>query len=271
MEVNSGLSQGAILLTIKSWKFILVLPFLAAYLVLLTGSSSSEPVIPDEAKTAIVDQASVLKPDPDFIEKATGCLLNLGLPVDYFQGDEITVDFYRRLAESGYKIIVFRAHSGLMSNDKKTEQKTCLFTNQPYSRTDCIVDQLSSRVGEAKLDNYPSQFSIDGDFIENCSPAQFNQTVIIMMGCSSLEKDDLARAFIKKGASIYIGWNESVGLYYVENATLTLLDYLSQGNISLGSGVKTTMQEIGQDRVSGAELRYYPDQKGEATLAELLK
>ncbi len=255
--------------------FNLILPLflLAACLGLANDGFPQEPVNakPVESKAAIVDQLSVLKPDPGFIQQATDRLNNLGLPVDYFQGEAITVDFYRRLADSGYKIIVFRAHSGLMRNADRTEQKTCLFTNQPYSRMACIGDQLAGWVGEARVDNYPPQFSVDSDFIEKSSPAEFNHTVIVMMGCSSLEKDDLARAFINKGASVYIGWNDSVGLDYVQAATLTLLDRLSWGENSLGLTVATTMREEGPDLISGAKMKYYPNQSGKETLAGLLK
>jgi hypothetical protein len=262
---GSGMTINARVLRLIPFLLILAVCSLVA-----AGCSSDEPVLPSEARAAIVDQISSLNPDPDFIQKATGCLNNMGLPVDYFQGDQITVDLYRRLPASGYKIVVFRTHSGLMSNGDRTEQKTCLFTNQPYSRMSCIMDQLSGRVGQARLDDYPPQFSIDGDFIENSTPAEFKRTLILMMGCSTLEKDDLARSFIKKGASVYIGWNQSVGYSYVDNATLVLLEQLSRENTSLQSAVTATMSEIGVDRVSGAELKYYPAQDGDATLAGLL-
>ena len=40
--------------------------------------------------------------------------------------------------------------------------------------------------------------------------ADFDGTVIIMMGCDSLHYTDMATAFVEKGAAAYIGWDASV-------------------------------------------------------------
>jgi hypothetical protein len=232
-------------------------------------SGCSSPELPVEAKAAIIDQLNPSEPDPAFVNRATAILQDNGFKVDYYQGDQITVDLYRRLPALGYGIVIFRAHSGLLGTGEKRIQKTCLFTNQLYSRTAEMGDQLSDRLVKARNDEDPPIFGIGADFVGKSMRSGFNRTAIIMMGCSSLENDDLARAFIEKGASVYTGWNASVGLNYVEDVTLALLDNLSD-NVSLESAVKAAMQEKGPDSLSGAKLEYYPEKGGAITLAWLL-
>jgi hypothetical protein len=50
-------------------------------------------------------------------------LEDYGFEVDVYQGDNITVDFYRRLPTYGYRLIVFRAHSGLLAEDGVVEHE----------------------------------------------------------------------------------------------------------------------------------------------------
>lgn len=37
-----------------------------------------------------------------------------GFKVDIYEGKEVSVNFYRELPKYGYRLIIFRAHSGLM-------------------------------------------------------------------------------------------------------------------------------------------------------------
>jgi hypothetical protein len=245
--------------------FILIVPGL----LIVNGCSS--PELPDESnKAAIIDQLSRSEPNQDFIAKATAALQNNGFEVDYYQGEEITVDLYRKLPALGYRLIVFRAHSGLMGNGRKADQKTCLFTNQLYNQTAEIRDQLSNRLVKAGTDENPPVFGINADFVGKSMKAEFSRTVVIMMGCSSLESSDMAQSFIQKGASVYTGWNESVGLAYVEDVTLTLLAKFFSPEVSIEAAVNATMREKGPDAESGAELKYYPETGGTTTLTGLL-
>jgi hypothetical protein len=235
--------------------FILIV-FAALTLVLSACSSSALPV--EGNKAAIVDQLSITEPNPAFIHQATATLQEQGLKVDYFQGDQITVDLYRRLPESGYSLIIFRAHSGLMGPGPKANQKTCLFTNQPYSKTDEFIDQLTDRVVSSAVDDKPPLFGIGAEFVAKSMRGKFNQTLIIMMGCSSLDSTDLARAFVMKGSSACIGWNAGVHLKFDEEVVLSLLDRLLCDHLPVDAAVDRTMREKGPDPDSGALLKYYP-------------
>jgi hypothetical protein len=246
--------------------FILIVPGLILY----SGCPSTG--LPVEAKAAIIDQLYILEPNQTFIDQATASLKKYGFTVDCYQGNEITVDFYRKLPALGYSLIIFRAHSGLLGSGDKAIPRTCLFSNEPYSETAHISEQLSDRLAKARIDeNHPWVFGIGADFVKKSMQANFNHTAVIMMGCSTLFIDDLARSFIEKGASVYTGWNATVGLDYVDNTALVLLDKLLSYNVSIGSAVRETMQEKGADPTWGAELKYYPGPSDQKTLNSLLK
>ena len=61
-----------------------------------------------------------------------------------------------------------------------------------------------------------------------------------------------------------------LGLNYDDEVTLAFLDKLAVDNTSIESAVTSAIQEKGPDPDSGAELKYFPDQGGKATLAGLL-
>jgi hypothetical protein len=245
--------------------FILIVPGL-----LIVNGCSSPELQNESNKAAIIDQLSGSEPNQAFITKTTAVLKNNGFEVDYYQGEKITVDLYRKLPALGYRLIIFRAHSGLMGNGRKTDQKTCLFTNQLYSQTAEIGDQLVNRLVKAGTDENPPVFGINADFVGKSMQVGFRHTAVIMMGCSSLESSDMAKSFIQKGASVYTGWNDSVGLSYVEDVTLTLLTKFFSPEVSIEAAVNATMQEKGPDAESGAELKYYPETGGTTTLAGLM-
>lgn len=94
------------------------------YLVLLASAVlplllSCRPAAPDyvadlKPRAAIVDQLHILSPNPAFIDKAVDLLESYGFSVDVWEGEQVTVDFYRELASYGYRLIVLRAHGGIM-------------------------------------------------------------------------------------------------------------------------------------------------------------
>ncbi len=225
---------------------------------MLTGCSHSVPVI--ETKAAIIDQLYTLQANPVFIEQTTQILNGYGYKVDNYRGDEVTVDLLRGLPELGYRVIIFRAHSGLLGSEGKAIPKTCIFTSESYSETRHIPEQLSGKLAKARIDqNNPWVFAIGSDFVTQSMKGKFDHTFIITMGCSTLYIDDLAKAFVNKGASAYVGWNASVDLSYVDSATITLLKELGIENTTIKQALAATMKSAGPDPYWGAKLYYYPE------------
>jgi len=225
-----------------------------------------------ELRAVIVDQLSSLQENETFVTNVTKELEDYGFEVDLYQGDEITVDFYRQLPTHGYKLIVFRAHSGLLAEDEEVIMKTVLFTNEKYSESKYVVEQLNDRLLMASVgEGYPMVFGIPPEFIRESMNGKFDDTVVIMMGCSGIFLIDLAEAFVEKGASVYLAWHGSVELYYVDEATPYLMSQLCSGNLTIKEAVGSTMDVVGPDPEHKAVLKYYPSNNGGKTLKELIK
>jgi hypothetical protein len=223
-------------------------------------------------KAAIVDQLSSFQENEAFITNVTRELEGYGFEVDLYQGDNITVDFYRGLSGRGYKLIVFRAHSGILEGEQGTYLKTTLFTNENYSTTSHVTEQLDDRLFEASIaEGRPWVFSISPKFISESMTKKFGHTVVIMMGCSGIYLTDLAEAFVDKGASAYLAWDASVLLDYTDEATLHLIKQLCSENVTIKEAVDSTMDVIGPDPKYGAELKYYPSGTSDKTLEELIR
>ena len=242
---------------------------------------SCRPAAPDystdlEPRAAIVDQLCLLSPNPAFIEKTVNFLESYGFSVDVWQGERVTVDFYRELASYGYKLIVLRAHGGIMlrvsGQGAAVQDETYLFTGETYQAGKHPGQQLADHVQKALMTpDYPLVFAVNPEFIKEELTGSFDDTVVINMGCSSGYIDDLARAFMKKGASAYLGWSATVTLEYVDEATLTLLEKLITEELSVAEAVNQTMAIAQRDPYYQARLRYYPDNAASKNLGELLK
>jgi hypothetical protein len=244
-------------------------------------TDQSPPDHAGNATAAIIDQLSNLQENEDFVTEVTKELEDYGFEMNLYQGDEITVEFYRQLPTQGYKLIIFRAHSGLLVQNGEVIQRTVVFTNEEYGRSEHIREQLLGQLvmGTACEGCYPVMFGITPEFISTeiltgkitSMEGRFDDTVVIMMGCSGIVLPDLAKAFVDKGASVYLAWDDSVNLYYVDEATAYLMRQLCSGNLSIKEAVDSTMAAIGTDLEYGAELKYYPSSNGDKTLGELIK
>ena len=250
---------------------LLLVTLIIIELVLLPACSQVPSTPTGPAKAAIIDQLYVLQPNQDFIQQTTQELEDYGLEVDLYQGDEITVDLYRQLPGLGYKVIIFRAHAGLLGMEGEIIKRTCLFTNEPYSERKHVAEQLSDQLAMARIDeHHPWVFAIGDEFVTQSMEGQFANTVVIMMGCSCLYLDDLAQAFIEKGASTYLGWDVAVDLSYVDDAAISLVQNLCGENLTVREAVAKTMAEKGPDPHHGAELKYYPAKSGDKVVRELI-
>ena len=258
-------------------RYLTTASVILALTVLILTSCDSTPEEPDGAqdRAAIVDQLYLLESNPTFIAETTALLESRGFTVDLWQGTEVTVEFYRELLQRGYKLIVLRVHSGILLSleESKIEplEKTYLFTGETYTTTRYVSEQLTDKVSNALMtEDYPLVFAVNSEFIEDCE-GNFDNTVIMAMGCESLYFDDMATAFIEKGASVYIGWNTVVSLEYVDTATLDLLGNLCRENMTVAQGVTKTMAEVGHDPYFNAYLKYDPPESGNRNIKELIK
>jgi len=251
---------------------LIILTFIALIMGLSGLAGCSVPDTEENPRAAIIDQLGAVFPNDVFVQQVSGYLEEYGFMVDVHCDEAVTVDLYRHLPSYGYEMIIFRVHSGLLGVDPQVTGKTWLYTDEPYSKTRHLAEQLGNQLTFAKTtDDAPWYCAVSGKFFEKSMEGTFNDTVIIMMGCDCLHYEDLAQAFIEKDASIFVAWDTSVLLDYVDSATPSLVEKLCCDGLSVEEAVRQTMREEGADPRYGSVLKYYPKQNGVKTLKQLIK
>ena len=225
---------------------------------LLRGSfSSGSSAGPKTA--AIVDQLSLTQPNPSFAEAATATLQQAGYAVDYYPGEEVTVDFYKNLATHGYDLIIMRVHSGLARDYGQPTNYVSLFSNEPFSDTKYAAEKAAGLVGRASYyEGSPQYFGIVPAFIESSMAGRFDRSTILLMGCDSLATKTTAEAFIRKGAKAVVGWSGRVSAGHTDATTESLLQLLLLDGLPMKDAVAQTMAELGPDPEYDSKLLVYP-------------
>ena len=250
----------------RSWRAIaglagVAVAVIAGVAIWLAVGSSSEP--PGPPKAAIVDQLSLTFPNEDFIRNSTATLEQAGYVVDYFPGEEVNVEFYRQLPTHDYDVILFRVHADRLQatlNGREIDE-VILFTGEPYSERKYLEERSTARLTIARYyEGGDPYFGIAADFIEDTMVGRFDETKIIMMGCEGLLSDRTAQAFINKGASTYISWDETVSASHTDAASERLLELLLLEGQTPTEAAAQTMEELGPDPTYGSKLLAYPSE-----------
>ncbi|MCL6579224.1 MAG: hypothetical protein K6T73_07540 [Candidatus Bathyarchaeota archaeon] len=205
-------------------------------------------------KAAIIDQIGENYPSDsemtrEFNETSTNILEQAGFSVTYHKRETVTVNFFKELAKYDYGIIILRAHYAKRSSETEVD----VFTSEEYSEG--LYDYVSR--GNYTWEPGKFYFAITPDFIKNLD-GSFPKSIIIAMGCWSLksEYEEMADAFIQKGATVYIGWTEEVDIGHSDNETVRLLRMLLEENKSIADAVSN----IAPDWTfpPGSQMTFYP-------------
>lgn len=240
--------------------------------VLLGGGSAERGTL----KAAIVDQLSIRNPNQSFVERATAILEDAGYAVDYYAGDEVTVEAYRNLARQGYDFVLLRAHSAVPRTDlslpaeidpdilqrimDRIGDDVLLFTSEPYDENAYVDGQKALHLfpvvyaGDPASDSY---FAVSSGFVRSMS-GRFDGATVVLMGCSGLATDRTAAAFVEKGADAVIGWSDTVSPEHTDAAAERLLRLMVEDGLSPAEATEKTAAELGPDPTFGAVLRSYP-------------
>jgi hypothetical protein len=217
-------------------------------------------------KAAIVDQLGAELPDPAFANNATIALETYGFNVTYYN-KTIDVDFFKELAKRNYGVIILRAHSALRSDNSTVD----LFTSEPYRSSAHSDEQDNGLVVKGTLyyAGTPREyFAVTSKFIENLE-GTFPKSIVIAMGCWGLKpglEQTLAGAFVKKGATAFLGWTELVGYSHSDNETSKLLTNLFVHNRTLDEAVSGTEWDFDY----GSQMKYYPTEAGSLRVSDLV-
>ena len=245
--------------------FVLATGALCAVFAFALWSTDSRP---GPARAAIIDQASLTSPNPALVWTATSRLAQAGYQVDYIPGEQVTVDFYRRLPEQGYDLLVIRTHSGLIGEAQQNNQGF-IFTSETYDETKYIADQRARRLivasyattypGESvALRDIPRLFGLAPEFFRSGVTGSFDGALVILMGCNGLTTDSLATALVGRGARQVLSWDGLVSASHTDAATEHLLGHLFVDGLSLEEAVARTMAEVGPDPTYQSKLLSYP-------------
>jgi hypothetical protein len=237
---------------------------IAMLAVWLTGSLGGDTPAPQRA--VIVDQLAVTDPNPEFVRRATKTLQDAGYAVDYMPKEAVDVELYRILPKLNYSMVILRSHSAAYAvlqqgSNKQDFRGVALFTNEPYDKTKHVQEQRSYQVTMASYPDAPADerfFSIDPRFVASAMQGQFHGTTIILMGCAGLSTDDLARAFIARGASRFVSWDRDVTAEHTDKATEQLIKHLAAEHAPVDAAVLRTNIEVGPDPSFGSLLLAYP-------------
>ena len=223
------------------------------------GTGDAEPDGP--LRAAIVDQLDLTFPNQLFREEATATLEAAGYEVEYIPGELVTVDYYRELATHDYDLIVLRIHAAVQqkSNADQTIQLAELFTSERFSEAQHVDEFETGQVGAVVYeDGGEEYFGIGPRFIIDSMVGEFDGATIVMMGCNGLISEQMAEAFVRKGAGSFISWNDLVSVTHTDAATLNLLDQMLVNNLSSSDAAAATMAEVGPDPYYDSVLLSYP-------------
>jgi hypothetical protein len=204
------------------------------------------PTLPSHTtpKALIIDQLALNYPDPSFVTNVTQALVARGYSVDYSGPGTNAVDMFQQLPSQGYNLIIIRAHQG---------GGQAIITSQPYSPSLYDSDQQSGALVAADVESGPLYFAITPQFVSNDMQGTFPGTTVIVMGCAALQgTQDLAVAFLDKGANFFVGWDGSVTIIHTDISTVNLVQLLSTGkSVPDATSIAGTA-----DPVYGARLKY---------------
>ena len=232
---------------------------------LLVDRGGGAPSGPRSA--AIIDQLSLTQPNPEFVSSARSLLGQAGYLVDYYPGEQVSVDFYRGLPDRGYDLILLRVHSAIsIEVDPVTGERTekdfvGLFTGEPYDETKRTEEEQQGLLGPGQYyEGSPKSFVIGPRFVEYSMRGRFDDTLIVMMGCDGLRSQVTAEAFLDKGAQAFVSWSKPVSASHTDAATERLLEKLLLEGLSAADAVVQTAAEVGRDPFHDAELRILTDE-----------
>lgn len=240
----------------NKWLAAVISLLVTGLLVCLFVFSSSTTIykaIPYTA--AIIDQLGITHPNATFIQNTKNTLTSAGFSVNYYNYSQITVDFYRQLPSKRYSLIILRVHSCVGEYTRLTS----LYTSESYSEWAYQLEQTRDQVTAVQIvEGRSAYFAITSNFAKASDVC--NNSIVIMMGCDGLKKNDMAEAFIEKGAGVYISWDGPVTAEHTDKAADQLLRNLVSKNQTIVEAIRTTMNTVGPDPYYHSRLAYYPSE-----------
>ena len=206
-----------------------------------------------------------------FVNETRKLLEGVGVEVEYVGVEDVTLEVYQNLAK--YNLVILRVHSGILVEDDD-EKIVCFFSSEELSKqkfrkyNDWFEKKyLANATLELPNGTKKSFIGVKPNFIKNCLNGEFQDSIIIAMGCNSLESYSMARAFVDKEALVYIGWTRDVTVNHTDSATLGLLKSFFENNET----IKEAINKAPADHKTDAKLTYYPEKAANLRPKEIIE
>ncbi len=182
-------------------------------------------------KAVILDQLYGENTEYGFTECCQRLLESKGFKVKVISGENVTVGLFRDLDWSA-DVVVLRVHSGIFDG------KTWLFTHEEYDSSKYVLEQLSGEVniGRCGSVDYPA-FAVSSGFFEDLVKSRSG--LVVVMGCNSLEKDDLGEVLSMDGVGAVVGWSGAVTVEETDEIVFSFLENMVSGD-DLATAVEGT-------------------------------
>lgn len=278
-------------------KIILLIAAVAAFSLITTTAmqenfSQNASYSSGIPRAVIIDQLYDDIPNEQFQNKATEYLETAGYEVDLFTTKELTVDFYKKLPSMNYELIVFRTHAiGNDGPDYTQKEPISLFTGEKYRDDKYIQEQLLGQIGKGapymssimevsadlselnnsnntrvEIDVTPSSqivddsnpyFLVGAKYVNELMEGRFQNSVLVLGGCSTLSNPSLAKSLINRGASSVIGWDNLVGSINNDHTILAFLENYLINDMEIKDAVEMAMKMSTTGGKYDANFSYY--------------
>lgn len=111
----------------------------------------------------------------------------------------ISLDKFVNLPGQGYSTLILRTHAGV-SNNSTDRLQVAIATSEPYNNYRHVPDQLWDQMTEVKV-NGSFYFGLTPLFVSQRVCGSLPGTLILAMGCYTMDSNSLAKAFVEKGAT----------------------------------------------------------------------
>ena len=203
-----------------------------------------------------------LIPDPAFLNQTTSLLTLAGYKVDSYPPSSVTIDLLKRLPSMGYGIVVLRNHSTGFQGDVISIVTSELYTQDRYPFEQLTDQVVPVYLGVAKQ----TFFGITPLFVRDSMQGFFQDSIIVMMGCTGLTNSEMAQAFVSRGAQVYVSWDQVVQAYRTDVSTTIFWQQMISGH-SVRDSTLIATRDGPADPVYKSRLVFYPENEGSMTLA----
>ena len=100
-------------------------------------------------------------------------------------------------------------------------------------------------------------FAVGPSFVSSVMDGEFSQTLVVLMGCKSLNQTSMAEALVSRGAKAVVGWTGDVTVGDTDTCVLDLLELLLDKSETLRGAVNIVNDAHPLD---GTRLAYYPEE-----------